>query len=237
MKKFLLTNDDGITSDGIVRLAREAVKLGEVWVVAPDEQRSAASHSITLRHAFEVWPVEFPVQGVHAYACNGMPGDCVRVGVLNLVPGKPDFVLSGINNGYNMASDLQYSATVGAAFEASFQGIQAIAFSEGSEEHHEVTDRFLFQIMQELTQKPLPEQTIWNVNFPSCKPEECGGVLRERIVSRDVFYQDHYDETVLEDRKISYRVVGVRKYEASPGTDLQAILENYVSIGMAMNIS
>ena len=100
MIKLLLTNDDGITSDGIIRLVREAVKLGEVWVVAPDGQRSAASHSITLRHAFEVWPAEFPVQGVHAYACNGMPGDCVRVGVLNVVPGKPDFVFSGINNGY-----------------------------------------------------------------------------------------------------------------------------------------
>lgn len=62
-------------------------------------------------------------------------------------------------------------------------------------------------------------------------------MLRERIVSRDVFYQDHYDETVLEDGKISYQVVGVRKYEASLGTDLQAILENYVSIGTAMNIS
>ena len=143
MKKILITNDDGIQSDGLIRLATMATELGEVWVVAPDGQRSAMSHSITLRDSFDAWEVEFPVAGVHAYACSGTPADCVRIGVLNIVPGKPDHVFSGINYGYNMASDLQYSATVGAAFEAAFQKIHTIAFSEGSSEVHEVTDRYL----------------------------------------------------------------------------------------------
>ena len=88
-KKILITNDDGITSDGIIRLAKAAKEFGTVYVVAPEDQRSAMSHSITLRHSFEAWKVDFPVEGVHAYACNGTPADCVRIGVLNIVPNKP----------------------------------------------------------------------------------------------------------------------------------------------------
>ena len=92
MKKILITNDDGIISDGIVRLAETASHFGEVWVVAPDGQRSAVSHSVTLRHSFEAWETDFPVAGVRAFACSGTPADCVRIGVLNIVPGKPDHV-------------------------------------------------------------------------------------------------------------------------------------------------
>lgn len=238
MKKILITNDDGIDSDGLIRLAKAASKLGEVWVVAPESQRSAMSHSITLRHAIEAWEYNsFPVEGVHAYASNGTPGDCVRIGVLNIVPGKPDHVFSGINYGYNTASDLQYSATAGAAFEAAFQKIHSIAFSEDALEIHEVSDRYLEEIMAELIEKPLGINEIWNVNFPGCSLAECKGVLRDRTVSTDEYYEDHYDETVLADGRISYMVVGERNYKASEGTDLRAVLDNYVSVGIAKNIS
>ena len=86
MKKILITNDDGIDSDGLIRLAKVAMEFGEVWVVAPHSQRSAMSHSITLRHSIEAWEVDFPVPGIRAYACDGTPADCVRIGVLNIVP-------------------------------------------------------------------------------------------------------------------------------------------------------
>ncbi|MCI5614632.1 MAG: 5'/3'-nucleotidase SurE [Agathobacter sp.] len=237
MKKILITNDDGIQSDGLIRLATMATELGEVWVVAPDGQRSAMSHSITLRDSFDAWEVEFPVAGVHAYACSGTPADCVRIGVLNIVPGKPDHVFSGINYGYNMASDLQYSATVGAAFEAAFQKIHTIAFSEGSSEVHEVTDRYLKEIAQELLEKPLGRNEIWNVNFPECTLEQCGGVLKDRAVSTDDFYKDSYHETKTSGGKVTYKVEGKRHFEAEEGTDLRAILDNYVSVGRAKNIS
>lgn len=237
MKKILLTNDDGIDSDGIIRLAKAAVKHGEVWVVAPESQRSAMSHSVTLRHSFDAWKVPFPVEGVHAYACDGQPADCVRIGVLNIVPGKPDHVFSGINFGYNTASDLQYSATAGAAFEAAFQKIHTIAFSEDAMEEHEVTDRYLDEIMAELIDKPLGPKQIWNVNFPCCKLSECKGILRDRTVSTDDFYEDHYSETKVSEDRTTYMVVGERNYRASEGTDLRAVLDNYVSIGIATNIS
>ncbi len=236
-RKILITNDDGITSDGIIRLAKASLEFGEVWVVAPDSERSGASHSVILRHSFEARKVDFPVEGVNAYACTGFPADCVRIGILNIVPGKPDNVFSGINYGYNMASDLQYSATAGGAFEAAFQKIHSIAFSEGASPVHEVTDRYLKDVMAELIDKPLDNNQIWNVNFPECSLSDCKGILRDRVVSLDEFYKDTYTETVKEDGAVSYMVKGMRNYEASQGTDLRAILDNYVSIGIATNIS
>jgi len=237
MRKILITNDDGITSDGIVRLAKAAVEFGEVWVVAPESQRSAMSHSVTLTRGVEIWKTDFPVEGVHAYACDGTPVDCVRIGVLNIIPGKPDWVFSGINYGYNVATDLQYSATVGAAFEASFQKVQAIAFSEEGTDCHEVTDRYLKDIMKVLIEKPLEVHNIWNVNFPGCTIEEFGEVLWDRTVSMDEFYKDRYMETKISDEKSSYMVDGIRNYEATAGTDLRAVLDKCISVGTAKNIS
>lgn len=237
MRKILITNDDGINANGIIRLAQAATEFGEVWVVAPDSQRSAMSHSITLRHSVDAWKIDFPVPGVHAYACSGTPGDYVRIGSLNIVPGKPDHVFSGINYGFNAASDIQYSATAGAAFEAAFQGIHTIAFSEDACEIHEVTDRYLKEIIAELLDKPLGVNQIWNVNFPGCKSAECNGILRNRKVSTDAFYVDRYIETTVLEEKISYMVEGIRNYTALEGTDLKAIFDNYISIGIATNIS
>ena len=195
------------------------------------------SHSITLRHSVDAWKVDFPVPGVHAYACSGTPGDCVRIGSLNIVPEKPDHVFSGINYGFNAASDIQYSATAGAAFEAAFQGIHTIAFSEDACEIHEVTERYLKEIIAELLNKPLGVNQIWNVNFPGCQLAECNGILRDRKVSTDAFYVDRYIETTVSEDKVSYMVEGIRNYSALEGTDLKAIFDNYISIGIATNIS
>jgi len=236
-RKILITNDDGIDADGLIRLVECAKEFGEVWVVAPDSQRSAMSHSLTLRHSVDVWEVDFPVEGVHAYACDGTPVDCVRIGIHNIVPGGPDNVFSGINLGFNMASDLQYSATVGAAFEAVFNGVHAIAFSEGFDDEHLPTKKYIKEIMAELIDKSLGVNQIWNVNFPQCSLEECGGILRDRLVSTDAFYNDRYNVVATNGKRVTYMVEGIRNYEASENTDLKAILDNYISIGIATNIS
>lgn len=237
MKKILITNDDGIMAEGLIRLAKAAKEFGEVWVVAPDSQRSAMSHSITLRHSVDVWEVDFPVEGVHAYACDGTPGDCVRIGALNIVPNKPDHVFSGINFGYNAASDLQYSATAGAAFEAAFQKIHAIAFSEDMGQNHEVVSHYLPKVIEELLEKPLGINQIWNVNFPTCPLSECGGILRDRKVSNREFFIDHYNALKQEGTRTTYMVEGVHNTEAEEGTDLKALFDHYVSVGIATNIS
>ena len=233
----MITNDDGIFAKGIMRLAEAAKAFGEVWVIAPESQRSAASHTVTFHKSFDVWKVDYPVEGVHAYACDGTPADCVRIGVLNIMPGKPDVILSGINNGYNVANDLQYSATVGAAFEAVFQKIPAIAFSEADKENHEVTDLYLKQIMEEYIDKPLRAGCIWNVNFPDCTAAECRGILYDRTVSADEFYKDTYNEVAVNGERKSYMVEGHRNWNAKEDSDLWAILNGYVSVGSVRNIS
>lgn len=238
-KRILITNDDGIDADGIRRLAQEALRYGEVWVVAPDTERSAASHSITLRKPIDIYPYEgFGIKGVHAYSCKGTPADCIRVGALGVMPMKPDIVMSGINYGYNAATDVQYSATVGAALEAAFQGFHAIAFSEGAGGAHETTDAYLDAVIEELIDKPLAYGQIFNVNFPDIPISECRGILRDRRVSRGMFYRDSYDEIdKLPDGGSRYMVNGRYNEDAEEDTDFRAIVDGYVSIGTVNNLS
>lgn len=234
----MITNDDGIGSDGLRRLAEAALEFGEVCVVAPEEQCSAQSHSITLRHSITVHPVDFPVKGVHAFSCSGTPGDCVRIGSLNIMKEKPDLLLSGINFGYNLASDIQYSATVGAAFEAEFQGFNAIAFSEDASDMHEVTDAYLVPVLKELINEKYVPGEVLNVNFPGCPLKELKGIKRDMPVSRLPFYTDQYlEEERLPDGGVRYMVKGVHTPFDEVDTDYAAILGNYISIGRVKNIS
>ena len=236
MKKILITNDDGISSDGIIRLANAAVKYGEVWVIAPDTERSAMSHSITLRESIDVYPADFPIEGVHAYKCSGTPADCVRFGILNFVKEKPDLVISGINYGYNCGSDIQYSATVGAAMEGATVGVLSIAFSEGATDCHPVTDAYLAPLLEELMDRPLKKDQIWNVNFPACPLASCKGILRDRRVAETAVYCDCYLEEQLPGGGIRLRVVGDMQKEAEEGTDFDALLHDHISIGIVNNV-
>ena len=237
MKQLLLTNDDGIDSDGLQRLAAATKEFGEVWIVAPDGQRSAASHSITLHRPIDLYPVDYPVEGVHALKCNGTPADCVRVGSLAVMPQKPDILLSGINHGYNVASDIQYSATAGAAFEGAFQGIHSIALSEGFGECHEVSDHYLSEVLRALLEAPLSYGEIWNVNFPDCRLEECKGIQWNRKVSRGMFYRDNYNKTEdLSDGGIRLMVEGQYNEDAEAETDFLAVVEHSISVGKVQNV-
>ena len=237
MKKILVTNDDGIHSEGLLRLARAAQPLGELWVIAPETQQSGKSHSFTLHTPIEVRETDYPLEGVHAFTCAGTPADCVRIGLLGILSENPDHVFCGINDGYNVGPDLQYSGTAGAALEASFLGSQAIAFSEARGTDHRVTDRYLREIMTLLLEKPLPEDEIWNVNFPSCPPEECGGILWGRTVSRDRFYVEKYKKTDLGGGKAFFSLGSARTWSAAEGTDLRAVIDGYVSVGRVKNLS
>lgn len=154
------------------------------------------------------------------------------------MPEKPDVIMSGINYGYNVACDIQYSATAGAAFEGEFQGILSIAFSEGMDPCHEVTDKYLKDIMSELIEKPHVPGQIWNVNFPYCKIDECKGILRDREVSRKSFYTDRYKAVEeFSNGGLSLMVDGIFSPSSEEGTDYGAVLDNYVSVGIVKNIS
>ena len=236
MRRIIISNDDGIDSEGLKKLAETAKEFGEVWVVAPNGQRSATSHSFNYLEPLIVREVDFSVEGVRAFSCSGTPADCMRVGILKILPEKPELAFAGINNGPNISWDIQYSGTVGAAMESRFLGVHSMAFSQKSELMDEVTNRYLREIMKRCIEKPLGQNEIWNVNFPECRLEDCKGVLWDRTVSIDNFYVDDYDEKVLEDGTREYKMVVGRNWEASEGTDLKAIMENYVSVGVVKNL-
>ncbi len=173
---ILLVNDDGIKSPNLALLAEYALKLGRVTIVAPETQMSGMSQGMTLGRPLKVRRENFPVDGVTAYSCDGKPADCVKVGLSALlVDDEPDFVFSGINNGYNAGYDVAYSGTVGAAEEALMHEIPAIAWSVDKGADLSLAREYLLPLMEELTKKPLSDG-IWNVNFPNCPVDECKGV-------------------------------------------------------------
>lgn len=237
MRKILITNDDGIEYEGLRRLAEAAKEFGEVWVIAPDSQRSSCSHAITIHGTIDMYPYDYGMEGVKAFSCSGTPGDCVRVGGLSVMPYRPDIVLSGINRGYNSGTDIQYSGTCGAAFEAAFQGYIGIAVSEDFEGSHEVTDKYLKDILAELIDKRPNYGEIWNVNIPRCPLSEFKGIKRDTFVSRGMFYKDGYKAIgSLSDGGIRYEIDGKLIKESEEGSDIRAVLDNYISIGAVKNV-
>jgi len=235
---IMITNDDGIEASGLYRLAKAALDFGEVWIVAPERQRSAASHSISLRDPIDVYPYDYPLDNVRAFSCVGTPCDCVRVGVRAVLPKKPDVVLCGMNHGYNTGTDIQYSATVGAAFEAAFQGCGAIAFSEEYVSCGETADFYLKSILEELIDERPGPGRVMNVNFPGCPLSECRGVLRNRTVSSEPVYNDLYKLIKeLPGGGRRFEVDGTELFRAEDGSDLRAVYDKYVSIGAVRNIS
>lgn len=233
--RILVVNDDGIQAEGIKRLAKMAKELGEVYVVAPASQCSAMSHRITVHGELIVKTEKFPVEGVAAYSVSGTPADCVKVALMHLLPEKPDIVFSGVNHGYNAGFDILYSGTVGAAMEALANGIPAMAFSSEMNGVYDVVDEYILPITKELLEEKIPANEIWNVNFPGCAVSEMQGILRERTVAQVQFYSDGHKRKELGDGVFSLELDGVPVTEGMEGTDVDAVLRNYISIGKIRN--
>src|SRR5687767_1306109 len=166
--RLLISNDDGILAHGLECLIAAAEPLGEVWVVAPDREQSATSHSLTLHH-----PVRPVKRAERRWQVDGTPTDCVMIGVEALLPEKPDFVLSGINHGQNMGEDVLYSGTVAAAMEGLSLGIPSLAISfAGGDLRADVTmlrdqiEPLRDLLRHVLTLPAFPEHTLLNINLP-----------------------------------------------------------------------
>lgn len=246
-RRILVVNDDGIEAQGIKHLVKMAMELGEVWVVAPAAQCSAMSQRITVNASLEVRKVDFLIEGVdtsgvHAYSVSGTPADCVKIGVLDILPAKPDFVFSGVNLGYNAGFDIVYSGTLGAAMEGIMLGIPALAFScEGNissdgRYNFDVTDKYMPDIARELMEKPLPKNQVWNVNFPCCPLEELKGIKYGCIPAKRQFYSDHYDKTEISADSYLLHADGIPSTEGREGTDIGAVTAKYISVGTVTNM-
>jgi 5'-nucleotidase len=222
---ILVTNDDGIHSQGILTLAERLRELGRVVVVAPDRERSAVGHSLTLHsplRAEEIRP--------GFYAVDGTPTDCVNLGIHGLLDSRPDLVVSGINKGCNLGDDITYSGTVSAAMEATLMGVPAFAVSLAS-------DSFLpsdfkgpaalaVRLAKTVLERGLPADTLLNVNVPSGIPR---GVRLTRQGKR--VYGDVVVEKV-DPRGRKYYWIGGGKpgFQDIDGTDFHALEAGFVSV-------
>lgn len=232
--KILVVNDDSISAPGIEMLARVATEFGNVWVVAPAEQCSAMSQKLTLREQMKLERAEdFPVSVQAAYQLGGTPVDCVKVALEHLLEEKPDYVFSGINNGYNVGFDMAYSGTLGAAFEAVRNGIPAIAFSIAADAHLPFAEPYLVPVLRELLEEKLERGEVWNVNFPAMKTVGMKGILRDRTVAPTSMFRETYLETVQPDGSVLLTCKGIRTPDdwIPEGTDAKAVRQGYISIG------
>lgn len=229
---ILITNDDGIDAPGISVLARAAAKFGAVTVVAPAEQCSAMSHRITLSRRMRIEKRGLDIPGVAAYALDGTPADCVKAALDAILSQKPDVVLSGVNNGYNVGFDVAYSGTVGAAMEAVMSGIPAIALSQNDVGGFGITEQYLPRILEELLPAAPSDKEIWNVNIPT---DRCNGILRDRTVSLGGYYNGTmYVAEEDGEMHVQYPPLVPTDFSIHPaadGSDLRAVVNGYISIG------
>lgn len=247
--KILVTNDDGIRAKGIKVLSDAARLFGDVVVVAPIEQCSAMSQRITLGSSMELKKIsEEPgtekLGSITRYSLTGTPADCVRVATGYLMPQKPDFVFSGVNHGHNMGFDLSYSGTACAAVEGILQHIPAAAFSSSFSDNMECCEEYLPKVIELLLGYERSDSFIWNVNVPDCAPDKCKGILENRTVARQPYFADNYyavdadekyDKTMrgFPEGSDTVRVMaeGYPAVSAPKGTDIEAVFDNYISIG------
>ena len=224
MPRILITNDDGIYSEGIRRLALALRPIGDVIIVAPDREQSAASHALTLNRPLRLLQLE-----ENEWIVDGTPTDCVNLAVLKLMKdARPDIVVSGINFGPNLGDDVTYSGTISAAFEGALLNIPSIALSALVGEHFSF-DRcaeFAAQLTRYVLEQPRNPEIILNVNFPVT---EFRGVRVTRLGKRV------YSEGVIErldPRGRKYYWIGgdPPTWHPGEGTDFEAVQNGYVSI-------
>ncbi|MGH9173567.1 MAG: 5'/3'-nucleotidase SurE [Vicinamibacterales bacterium] len=228
MPQILVTNDDGVHSDGIRALAAALKRLGEVTVVAPTQESSAIGHALTLRRPLRIEPA-----GDSFYAVDGTPTDCVNLGVAVLLKGQlPDIVVSGINTGWNLGDDVTYSGTVAGALEAALLGIPAIAVSL-RRTRDPVFDfgpsaEAAAILTQLVLKNPLPDRTFLNVNVPKGTPKGF-----KRTVQGKRNHITKISERLDPRGKPYYWIEeGIDEWAPHDRSDYHAVKEGYISVSL-----
>jgi 5'-nucleotidase len=225
--RILVTNDDGYLALGIRTLARAASRIGEVHVVAPDREQSATSHSLTLHFPLRVRQAEGGILMV-----DGTPTDCVMLAVGELLPERPDVVLSGVNHGANLGDDVLYSGTVAAAMEATMLGIPAVAISYAGRDPEEIeawTD-VLGELLERIVRRSdFPAETLLNVNLPAVRPEEVAGV-RVTTLGRRAYVDSLTRAHDPSGREYFWIGGGESRWWGGPESDFRAVHSGYISI-------
>ena len=224
--RILVTNDDGIHSAGLTSLAKALSRVGDVWVVAPDRERTAVAHAVTLHKPLRIHQVEKQV-----YAVNGTPVDCVNLALLNILPKRPHLLVSGINKGVNLGDDVLYSGTVSAAVEGTILGVPSMAVSqEGRDQFHFATGaHYAVRVARLILRQGLPEETLVNLNIPNRTVETVTGV-RVTCLSRRRF-ENPIIEKVDPHGRSYFWIAGTRvSWSRNKDADHEAIAEGAVSL-------
>ncbi len=231
MLRILITNDDGIMSEGIIALAREISKKAEVHVVAPDVERSATGHAITIRNPLWAKEVKFGDE-FFGYAVNGTPADCVKLGIQAILKDKKvDLVLSGINKGANLGTDVMYSGTVSGALEGALMEVPSIAISSCSNSNPNFSSaaKVTAELIENLNLEEFPKFSALNVNVPAISRDELKGYKLTRQSKRR--FQDFFEARKDPFGNTYYWMLG-EIIEDDPGEDADyyAVRNNYVSV-------
>ena len=222
--RILISNDDGYKADGIIQLAKSLSEIAEVIVVAPSENKSAASSSLTLGKPLKPIQIEKNV-----YAIDATPSDCVHLALCGFIKESIDLVVTGINFGANLGDDVIYSGTVAGAIEGRFLGLPSIAMSLASWEckHFDTAGEIAKLLVAQINKAPLANNTIINVNVPDIPMTEINGIKSTRLGNR------HKSEPSIQDLKNpSLYWIGENGKEADngEGTDFHAVSNNFVSV-------
>ena len=231
--RILIVNDDGINAPGLSRLANAASAFGSVFIAAPTQHCSGMSGSLSLKKDVPVRDVgsSFPF-AESAYAVDGTPVDCVKLMLSVFMKDRPDYLLSGINDGWNTGFETAYSGTVAAAMEGLRSGIPSSALSVSAGGGYDVCDRFLPALLAEILAQPL-DDAVWNLNFPGGPACACRGILRGRKPAKLQYFRDFYRVSSCADGSFICLEDGVPLREGEPpeGSDLSAVLHGYISVG------
>lgn len=232
--RILISNDDGIASPGLLKTAEKLCVDHEVYVIAPDRERSAAGHSLTLHKPLRIEEVDIGIKVAKAWSTTGTPGDCVKIGISSILDKKPDLIISGINLGPNLGADIIYSGTVSAALEGAVLGYPSIAaslFGSGTftDASFEYPAEFLANFMNKIAEIKFPKKTILNLNFPAVDKSEIAGIQITKTGTR--MYTDQYEKRIDPRGKTYYWLAGeFISAGEEEGTDINAVMNNKISI-------
>jgi 5'-nucleotidase len=228
---ILVTNDDGIDSEGLLALTQAMAAVDSVVVIAPNRNWTAAGHTKTLDRPLRVAEVKL-ADGSPAFSSDGTPSDCVALGMLGFTTEKPRLVVSGINKGPNLADDITYSGTVAAAMESVVWGVPAIAVSLADfyQWEFDYAADFTARLAAQVESNGLSGEVLLNVNVPSVAPDQISGVAVTRLGKR--IYRDELIKRVDPFGRDYYWIGGEvpSGVEGDPGTDIWAVTHNYISI-------
>jgi 5'-nucleotidase len=228
--KILVSNDDGVYSEGLWTLVKELTKIAQISVVAPDRDQSGSGTSITLRHPLRMVNIKPPVARVTAYSVEGSPADSVILALRLILKEGVDLVVSGINEGPNLGDDVYVSGTVGAALQGFFYGIPSLAFSIAAfgDLNFEVAAVLARIMIGGLADQGFNSRMLLNVNLPNLPPEKLEGIEITRLGERK--YVDRIEPGHDGKRQYHWIMRGKPEWKSASGTDIWALERNRISI-------